>query len=443
MNTLNKEEELLTRALTRAAGQLTPERLRPLAAPSREGRARWRASSPRLAPAAAALAVVLVVALAMFVTSGHHQARIPGGAADGSQAQAAAGTPRYYAEAEGRLVGWHGPNSVQIVVRATASGAVVARIPDPAVPEAKKVMPLSVAAAPDDRTFYALYSTWGRSPGDLWIYRFRITTSDTVTGLTRVNGGVMTGQSYLANVGGFAVSPDGSQIALAMADTHTGNSAAEAVAGEIVVLDLRTGGHAIWRGGLDQARQIFGIQSLSWTGDGKSLVYLAKWCPPGDVSYAGYGGYTCEILGSSQHPSQGAGFEQVRELKVTVGGGALNSGPVLFRPSGQFPFLVDPGGTELTTIVTTRSDALEVARISIATGRVTSVIGQIPPDGAALGTDGLAADSTGDYVLAWTPGIASTGFSFSHGWVRAGMYHPLAPASFPASSNAGYYQMTW
>jgi hypothetical protein len=315
----------------------------------------------------------------MFVTSGHHQARIPGGAADGSQAQAAAGTPRYYAEAEGRLVGWHGPNSVQIVVRATASGAVVARIPDPAVPEAKKVMPLSVAAAPDDRTFYALYSTWGRSPGDLWIYRFRITTSGTVTGLTRVNGGVMTGQSYLANVGGFAVSPDGSQIALALADTHTGNSAAEAVAGEIVVLDLRTGAHAIWRGGLDQARQIFGIQSLSWTGDGKSLVYLAKWCPPGDVSYAGYGGYTCEILGTSLHPSQGAGF----------------------------------------------------------------VIGQIPPDGAALGTDGLAADSTGDYVLAWTPGIASTGFSFSHGWVRAGIYHPLAPASFPASSNAGYYQMSW
>jgi hypothetical protein len=330
------------------------------------------------------------------------------------------------------------------VVRATASGAVVARIPDPVIPTASKVMPLSVAAAPDDRTFYALYSTWGRTSDDLWIYRFRITTTGTPTGLTRVNGGVLTGQSYLANVGGFAVSPDGSRIALAVAATDTGNSAASAVAGEIVIVNLRTGAHASWRGGLDQPRQIFGVQSMSWTPNGKSLVYLAKWCPPADISYSGYGGYTCEVLGNSKHPSQGAGFEQVRELKVTAaGGGELNSGPVLFRPSGQFPFLLDPDGTELTTIVTAGSDALEVVKVSIATGRVTSVLGHIPPDGAALGNDGLAADSTGDYVLAWTPGIASTEFSYSHGWVHAGVYHPLAPGSFPSGSKAGYYQMSW
>src|SRR6185437_2939113 len=61
---VNTDEELLTRALDRAAGRITAETLRPLtepaAAPPRQARARLTLWNARLAPAAAAVAVVLV-----------------------------------------------------------------------------------------------------------------------------------------------------------------------------------------------------------------------------------------------------------------------------------------------------------------------------------------------------------------------------------------------
>ena len=74
------------------------------------------------------------------------------------------------------------------------------------------MLPQSVAAGPDGRTFYAAYINWGRKPGDVWIYRFRITASGTATRPVPVKGGTVAGQDD-GNFGGFAVSPDGSRLA--------------------------------------------------------------------------------------------------------------------------------------------------------------------------------------------------------------------------------------
>ena len=206
---VNTDEELLTGVLDRAAGRITAGALRPLAeprtAPSRLNRARRAIRNTRLAPAAAAVAVVLVVAVALLVTSGTHRpgAGEPhvrdgrGGAAEvlrqgrGQPAQRAA-RPRV---GRGRGPGHH-----------HRGGGGPVRTP--AIGTAPKPIPLSVAAGPDDRTFYALYASWGRVPDDFWIYRFRITPSGTASGLTAIRGGLITGQGE-GNVGGFAVSPGG------------------------------------------------------------------------------------------------------------------------------------------------------------------------------------------------------------------------------------------
>lgn len=449
---MNTDEELLARALNRAADRITPEGLRPLATPSRAHRVHrpWGRLNTRLntwnmwlAPAAAALAVILVVTLALAATSGSPS---PGrsGPATGTRAPSIGGAPKYYAEVEGKFIRWHGPNSIEVVVRSTATGAVVARIPNPVIEAAPKVLPLSVAAGPNDRTFYAIYANWGRVPGDFWIYRFAITPPGTATGLTRVNGGLVTGSDYVGNVGGFVVSPDGSRLALAVSATANGNTAASAVAGEILVIDLRTGAHAVWRGGVDRHGQVFGIVNLSWTSDGESLAYLGQWCPPRDISYGPYGGFTCATIGDYQHPSQDEGSQAVRKVSVTGGGGTLDSGPVLLQSSARHPFLgptlITPDGTELTSIVTTGSGISDVVRISVATGDITSVIGRIPTV-PSLGGDYLAADRTGNYLLVWMSGNADSGLPL-HGWVHGGTYRQLTP-TFPPSYPGGWYQMAW
>jgi hypothetical protein len=440
---MKTDEDLLTGALDRAAGRITPETLRPLAEPGtarlpRRRRAIWNA---RLAPAAAAAGVVLAVAVALLVTGGtRHESTAAGVLAPGI-----AGPPKYYAEVEGKFVRWHGRDSVEVVVRSTATGAAVARVPNPAIAGAAKVLPLSVAAGPDGRTFYVIYANWGRVPGDFWIYRFRITPSGAARPAA-VSGGKVTGQDNVGNVGGFAISPDGSRLALAVASVHDGSSQSS-VASEILVIDLRTGAHAVWRGGMERAGQTFGIENVSWTGDGKSLVYLGEWCSPDNISYGIYGGFVCSTLGAADHkPIKAEGRDVVLQIRVASGGATLDSGRVLRAPSpssGPVPVLVDPDGTELITMVESPSapDAFDVVKTSIATGRVVSVLGTVSRVSPLFGDEFLAVDRSGDFVLVWMAGNATSGLPL-HGWVHGGRYHQLAP-TFRASYPGGWIQMTW
>ena len=133
------------------------------------GRRVWNAW---LASAGSAIAIILVAA-ALLVTGGTHR---PGTAAMAS-ASVPAGPPKYYAEVEGKFIGWHGPNSVEVLVRSTATGAAVARVPSPVIAAAPKALPSSVAAGSDDRTFYVACRNWGGQPGDFWIYRFHVSAA--------------------------------------------------------------------------------------------------------------------------------------------------------------------------------------------------------------------------------------------------------------------------
>ena len=134
---------------------------------------------------------------------------------------------------------------------------------------------------------------------------------------------------------------------MAVAGVSNGSSQSS-VASEIIILDLRTGARAVWRGGMDRPGQTFGIEDLSWTGDGKSVAYLGAWCPPGES-------VTASTAASSARPwprvrpkpIQAQGGDVVREIRLAPGGGALTAGRVLRAPapaSGPLPVLVDPDG---------------------------------------------------------------------------------------------------
>ncbi len=141
------------------------------------------------------------------------------------------------------------------------------------------------AACGDDQTFYLLYSeNKFTGNGDLMVYSFRLPSTGAVTGLAEINGAVITGQTYLGLDGGFAVSPDGTELAIAKADAA--KDVPQALAEQIILINTRTGARVTWKGGLNQADSPFNIEDLSWTADSDSLVYPAQWCPQGDSAGA-------------------------------------------------------------------------------------------------------------------------------------------------------------
>ena len=430
-------EELLTRALDSAAGRIRAESLRPLTEPRQRVRPGW------LAPVAAAAAMVLVAVLVVAVSS-WNQARLAGdgGARGGQPAALPNGLPAYYAAVETTS---HGSG---VVVRSTATGNVIARIAGLAIPGQTGLYPISVTAAPDDQTFYALYSNDTSGPGggmnsnspngQLIAGTFRILPSGGATTPEEVKGGVITGQSGVVNPGGIAVSPDGSRLAVGVSDPAI-SSGPVAAAGEILVIDLRTGAHATWAGGMNRPGQPFYLAGLSWTGDGRSLVYLAQWCPAAEIGNS-VGGAFCTVVNGNGAPPRTD--SQVREIGVTSDGGTLNSGPVLLRRSARYPYiaqaLIDPGGRDIIAVVQ-QGRYVEVVKIAVATGETVSVLyrqrySELP----SLDSYRLVADR-GHLLYAEGNGASVS----THGWIQDGRLHELAPILRVPDPRVAYLDPTW
>ena len=87
------------------------------------------------------------------------------------------------------------------------------------------------------------------------------------------------------------------------------------------------------------------IPDLSWSADGRSLVFLGQWCDPA--------GRTTTCDGTSG--PGGYRDAQVWSLSAATGGGSLNRGRLLLRQSARFPLIAQalggPGGTDLTVAV--------------------------------------------------------------------------------------------
>lgn len=412
---MSRTEDRLQDALSALAGQVRDERLRPLPAPARDQDRdpRRQARNAWLIPAAAAASVLLIIAVVVAVTRHAAESRT-------QQTTSQVAMPSYFVH----WVGF-GPSG-RIQVRSVSTGALIATVPPPKPPIADALDVEAVAAAPDDRTFYVEYGLATPNLTDqIWIFSFSLTGSGSVTPQTMIKGGPITnslpGQPAWGNL---AVSPDGTKLAFAANSIDRVTALSPAYSDKIIVIDLLTGHRTQWQGGLFRTGKQFSIPDLSWSADGRSLIFLGQWCdPPGPTA-------SCSG-GSAPGAYRDA---QVWSLSIATGGGSLTRGHLVLRQSARFPLVAQalggPGGSDLTVAVLSGQvdngnwRVLTVEDVSAATGTVRHV-----DYGLSLGRGQgrspqqvwLTADPSGQHLLV---SYAVDG-GFTIGWIGHGALHRL------------------
>ena len=252
------------RAATRAASAvITADKVPPLQLDESPGR-REHGHLFRLAwiaPLAAAAAVVIVVVGSVAV--GSWLARSGNGHKQGALLGSSTGVPPYYVAVE---------NSSLAVVRATATGATLARI-------RTRTPFVGVTGAADDRTFVLDAQRQVMGPTVRWprqpaFYLLRLTASGAEESLKRLTlPALPTGVA----VTGLALSPDGSKLAV---EVDKNNFSAGAL--EIRVYTLATGAFRSWvaidsidpvdPGGFTGSG-VDGSQTISWAADSTTLAF--------------------------------------------------------------------------------------------------------------------------------------------------------------------------
>jgi hypothetical protein len=420
-------EERLRDALQASADRVRDVRLRPLPAPEPDPGAQRKARHRRvwrawLIPAAAAASVVLVIGLVLAVTRHDTQTHIQQPASQQAQ-------PGYFVRVA------PGGGTPPIEVQSASTGAVVATVRPPKSPRGGALNVGAVAAAPDDRTFYVEYGVVSPNINvtQTWVLTFSITGSGSVTPLTMVKGGLLSHQPpSLQTWGGLAVSPDGSKLALTADSSDHISDNSPGYSDKIIVIDLRTGQRTAWQGGLYRPGKQFSISDLSWSADGRSLVFLGQWCDPA--------GRTTSCDGTSG--PGGYRDAQVWSLSAATGGGSLARGRVLLRQSARIPFiaqaLAGPGGSDLTVAVLSGQvrdgdwRVLTVEDVSAVTGtmgRADYGLSLPPGQGRLPQQVWLTADPSGQHLLI---SYAVDG-GFIIGWIGHGALHrlPIAQPYLP------------
>ena len=448
---MNRLEDRLVRDLRAQAEHITPSSVPRLRLPGPAGdqartlrrRAAWHRWWPRFAPLAAAAAVVAVVAASLAISSalpGHQ----PGNRA--AQRGPFSGVPPYYV-----ALAVKNPNLKPTIdqrqfaeVRATATGAVLAVVTPP-----KPYGTFSAAAAGDDHTFvlaantrkvqHANGGTFARATATAF-FLLRIDPGGHVRRLTPLP---IPAEPTQAELSGFALSHDGSRLAVALRGGVNGGPGPE-----IQVFSLSTGAERVWTwpGGGPITNNAGGNgEVLSWTADGRTLAFQ-QW------------------VGNSI---------DVRLLDVTTPGGSLRSASrlaVQWKDDAQsfhfmhgkasnvifgFSAIISGDGTKIVAATVSETkhpleSELAFTEFSTSTGQVVKVLGRWPlPGYVGGGQDVLWANSSGStlIVLAHVPGPAvkdpdSTNlarYRIEFGVQRGDQFTPLPGAPRPGP----YAWPTW
>ena len=289
MNTLEERVRAATRA---AADTVAPDSVPPLRLPSSDaGRARGGSRSAasvwgrRLAPLAAALAVVALAIAMVNLSKTVRSATPPSSPAPSASGLATASpgpvmtgpsiasyvasglVPAYYVSLESH--GHPGTHPSYAVVRSTVTGAALGTI---AAPGGGTIV--AATAAANDKTFVLDEQPWvpNQYYANKWVeprtfVMFRLGASGQPGTLTRLPMSVPAG----VEMTGFALSPDGSQLAIAVEPSNVNK---DRNLQQIRIYSLRTGavrswsaeGRGIGQGGDDAS-------SLSWTADEHTLAF--------------------------------------------------------------------------------------------------------------------------------------------------------------------------
>jgi hypothetical protein len=346
-------ENRLRDELRAEAQRAQPHMLRELRVPRRR-RAAW--AKPWMAPAAAVIAVAAVITGVRFATGDLHA--LP--AATGQ-----AGMPPFYIVNQGT-----GP----VVVRRSANGTVVARVSPPA----GKLFG-SVAAASDGRTFVL---SAGRGTV-LWFYRLHLAANGKPRPLTVLRftvHQVMTQGKTGYVLGGIGLSPDGTELAVALVPGREGRQGAftQTARARLEVASLRTGDVHTWTA---PAKVI--ISDLSWENGGRKLAYL-----------------------SSSLPSQNALIVHMSILDTTSTGSDLAASSARVTLRAATPVLsavITPGGRDVIawTGLSPGSSALVLCEFSVRTGQRLRVLYRGPGHGNFItyGFLTISADPSGRHLL--------------------------------------------
>jgi hypothetical protein len=398
---MNTVEDRLRTALRETAGEVTPQSVPPLRlhGARRRGRAhpaarrRWAAW---LAPLAAAASVTAAVAASLAISTafhgGHRAASRPAGPF--------AGLPPYYVVLAGK-----NPSPVVMQrqfaeVRATATGATLARVTPPR-PYRTFV---AAAGAGDGRTFVLVAGPWAvtyRAGGKFIreaptkFFMLHIGAGGGSTRLTALPIARQPGGAF-----DIALSPDGSRLAVALRDASVGGPA-------IQVFDVATGSERVWRwpGGGPVTNNAGGEgEVLSWAADDRTLAFQ-QWVT-GEIIHL-------RLLDTT---APGTSLRAASRLLLTwPGDGATwhyvhgKISHVLFG----FSAIITPDGSKIvaaTEDLTMHplSSELAFTEFSAATGKVVKVLGRWPIPGLYPGQvqDVLWTNSSGSklIVLAHKPG---------------------------------------
>jgi hypothetical protein len=416
----------LTGAMSAAASTVREQDLRPLTAPERPRRRRHQ---PAWAvPVAAAAAVVLVIGLAASVSHGlfgTRQAAGPG--------RLAAAPLRFYVTMDLSIA--------KIVVRSTATGKVVAVVPvTPAGNTGTTVAPALATGV--NGTFYV--AAFERGVREEHIYRFRLTAVGHVTGFAPVPGGALR-PGWAADA--LAASANGSRIAVGAYYHRSHVIPGPEQSDQVVVINTRSGGQRIWRGGsLAGGYTFFRVASLSWTGGRRDLAVLGQWCRIVDGNPGG------ELCPRRERQAQLRAIDPAAR-----DGGTVLDGRLLLRQAPRTflaQALVSPDGSVITAMVLrdkivgnaqisgTFPANLSLEQVSVATGRPLGVIyrrylGDTSSESGPM-SDALTliADATGTHLIL-NGGICNLHCSNEfNGWLDRGRLVPLRPAGFAHSEAA-------
>ena len=457
MNTLEIEDRV--RAATRAAAEtVAPDSVPPLrlpadrafrssfassfrsrlrSRPSSGFRSGFRARSGSfasgwgrwLAPMAAAAAVV-AVAVAM-VTVGRtldHSSGSPGTSASSppgpvqtgppvSSYVASGSVPQYYVSIESR--GNPNFNPSYAVVRATATGAALGTY----TPAAGQTV-MAVTGAADDRTFMvdvqpfvSANSNANQSFEPRAFYELRLSPGGGVQSVNRLPFSVPGGELMT----GFALSPDGSKLAVAV---QPDNNQREPDLTEVKVITLATGAVRTWTAngtigiGPDDAR------SLSWTADEGTLAFT--WAASGPGIHTGVWLLDLATSGDSLMTDSREAVSLINQ--ASIGLPALSSAwpSVSGSPSPSIsgtPSVSPPlAGSASPTAATISATPIPAPVSSAPACQLDSVI---TPDGSAIVCGAIAATNERVSLNGIGPASSPSSGPFS------------SPSSSPSGSAAG------
>lgn len=291
----------------------------------------------------------------------------------------------------------------KILVQSTATGRRTDVVTPPFGIQANNRDDAAITVSADGRTFVAAYNDWDSLR--TFLFRFTLTSSGHIAGFTRIRTGRLPGLTEPS----VAISPDGTQIALAGVPDRDRSIVPSSGPPRLLVLDLRTGQVRIWAG-LAGTGTTDSIQDPAWLTD-RSLRFLVATCR----------GYRDAPDNAGCEQSGPTGREWA--LDVPVGLAQLGPGRALVRLPGTTPQAVSsrgPGGEDVTALALLRSGGIRIARYDVPAGRLLKVLYR--GEGAWKSNyfyDGLAADSSGTYVL------VNVDLGTFFGWTNGGRFHRL------------------